>query len=263
MGTLVAFSETRRSKGVKNRTLNYLLQVVRHILNLAVGDCIDERGLSCLPQALKIHLFPVVDARKPITWDEQDRLLSALPRHLRPMALFKVNTVCFRESEVCGLRWSHEVEIPQMGTSVFTIPHELVKNREDRLVGLNRIAAQVVNHKPGDHSTHVFSYTGNPVSRMAALASRKARVHVGLPDLRVHDLKHTFGRRLRATGVSFGDRQDLLGHKSARITTHYCRAELERLISAANTVCGDDSRKIPTLIVLRSRHMVGGRAIPW
>jgi hypothetical protein len=30
--------------------------------------------------------------------------------------------------------------------------------------------------------------------------------------------KHTFGRRLRAAGVSFEDRQDLLGHRSVRIT---------------------------------------------
>jgi integrase len=42
----------------------------------------------------------------------------------------------------------------------------------------------------------------------------------GFRKVRVHDLKHTFGRRLRAAGVSFEDRQDLLGHKSGRITTH-------------------------------------------
>jgi len=41
----------------------------------------------------------------------------------------------------------------------------------------------------------------------------------GFRRVRVHDLKHTFGRRLRAAGVSFEDRQDLLGHKSQRITT--------------------------------------------
>ena len=39
--------------------------------------------------------------------------------------------------------------------------------------------------------------------------------------VRIHDLKHTFGRRLRAAQVSLEDRQDLLGHKSQRITTHY------------------------------------------
>ena len=56
------------------------------------------------------------------------------------------------------------------------------------------------------------------------------------PHLRVHDLKHTFGRRLRAAGVSFEDRQDLLGHRSGRITTHYSSAELSRLVDAANSV---------------------------
>ena len=49
---------------------------------------------------------------------------------------------------------------------------------------------------------------------------------------------------LRATnsGGSFEDRQDLLGHKSSRITTHYSAAELGSLIAAANKVCGQDSR---------------------
>ena len=59
--------------------------------------------------------------------------------------------------------------------------------------------------------------------------------------MRVHDLKHTFGRRLRAAGVSFEDRQDLLGHRSGRITTHYSAAELSRLIAAANSVCERDT----------------------
>ena len=65
---------------------------------------------------------------------------------------------------------------------------------------------------------------------------KKARKKAELA-VRVHDLKHTFGRRLRAAGVSFEDRQDLLGHKSGRITTHYSAAELWKLLEAANKVC--------------------------
>ena len=42
--------------------------------------------------------------------------------------------------------------------------------------------------------------------------------------------------------MSYEDRQDLLGHKSGRITTHYSAAELENLIEAANRVCGENSR---------------------
>ncbi len=71
--------------------------------------------------------------------------------------------------------------------------------------------------------------------------------------MRVHDLKHTFGRRLRAAGVNNEDRQDLLGHKSGRITTHYSAAELENLIEAANKVCGENSRKSPALVLLKQK----------
>ena len=78
----------------------------------------------------------------------------------------------------------------------------------------------------------------------------RVREKVGLAQVRVHDLKHTFGRRLRAAGVSFEDRQDLLGHRSGRMTTHYSAAELSKLIEAANTVCERNGNK-PELVVLR------------
>ena len=78
----------------------------------------------------------------------------------------------------------------------------------------------------------------------------RARKLANLEQVRVHDLKHTFGRRLRAAGVSFKDRQDMLGHKSGRITTHYAAAELSKLIEAAETVC-DSSGNKPELVVLR------------
>ncbi len=80
----------------------------------------------------------------------------------------------------------------------------------------------------------------------------RARKATDLVQVRVHDLKHTFGRRLRAAGVSFEDRQDLLGHRSARITTHYSAAELSKLIEAANRVCDSGERR-PELVVLHRR----------
>jgi integrase len=78
-------------------------------------------------------------------------------------------------------------------------------------------------------------------------------MRAGLPDVRVHDLKHTFGRRLRAAGVSFEDRQDLLGHKSGRITTHYSAAERHNLVEAANQVSEQDSRKTPAVMILKRK----------
>lgn len=74
------------------------------------------------------------------------------------------------------------------------------------------------------------------------------------------DLKHTFGRRLRAAGVSFEDRQDLLGHKSGRITTHYSSAELTSLIAAAEKVCDEKSHNPPATTWLRRRSGQENRA---
>jgi hypothetical protein len=77
-------------------------------------------------------------------------------------------------------------------------------------------------------------------------------------DVRVHDLKHTLGRRLRAAGVSLEDRQDLLGRKSGRITTDYSRPELENLIEAANQACSQEGgHKMDTMVILRKKKAVG------
>ena len=87
---------------------------------------------------------------------------------------------------------------------------------------------------------------------------KKARLEAGLLDVRVHDLKHIFGRRLRAAGVSFEDRQDLLGHKNGRITTHYSNAELTNLLQAANKVC--DMEQGAQLTLLRMNPIKEDRA---
>ncbi|MBM3302357.1 MAG: site-specific integrase, partial [Deltaproteobacteria bacterium] len=191
----------------------------------------------------KIKLFPEDDKKEPypISWEEQRRLMNELPPYLATMALFKVNTG-LRDQEVCKLQWDWEVDVPALDTSVFIIPGHRVKNRRDRLVVLNEIAKSIIEAQRGLDPTYVFLHRGRPLSRMYNHAWMAACKRAGLSWLRVHDLKHTFGRRLRAVGVSFEDRQDLLGHKSGRITTHYSAAELENLLAAANAVCGEKSR---------------------
>ena len=254
MGSLQPFIEHRQRQKVKSRTINYALQTVRHILNLASGEWIDEYGMTWLPHAPKIRLLAVTNRREPypMRYEEQSRLFNQLPKHLLKMALFKVNTGC-REAEVCTLRWEWEVPIPELKASVFIIPPANVKNRQERLVVLNRIAGAVINEMRGIHPVHVFTYRAKPIKKMYGAAWRKARERAGLPQVRVHDLKHTFGRRLRAAGVSFEDRQDLLGHKSGRITSHYSQAELGNLIAAANKVCDCESRKSPALVILKRK----------
>ncbi len=251
LGTLRPYIEARQRDGVKNRTINMTLSVVRRVLNLSARLWRDEQGRPWLDSTPLIQMLPITDARKPypLSWDEQQRLFQALPIHLARMCLFKVNTGC-REQEVCLLQWDWEVQVPELNTSVFIIPGEVVKNREDRLVVLNRVAKSIVEEMRGQHTTHVFSYRNLPMKRVNNSAWKHIRREVGLPHVRIHDLKHTFGRRLRAAGVPLETRKVLLGHRNGDITTHYSAPELEELIEAANRVCREKSGKTPALVLL-------------
>ena len=145
---------------------------------------------------------------------------------------------------------------PELNTSVFIIPSAYCKNGLDRLVPLNDIALQVIGEVHHEHPVYVFPRADgqDKLYQMNNKSWKKARRQLRLP-VRIHDLKHTFGRRLRAAGVSLEDRQDLLGHKSSRITTHYSPAEIQHLIEAANRVC---QRQVSTPTVSALRERAGG-----
>jgi len=75
----------------------------------------------------------------------------------------------------------------------------------------------------------------------------------GFANLRVHDLKHTFGRRLRAAGVPLETRKVLLGHRNGDITSHYSAPEIDELLEAASRVCNANPGKIPSLTILKRK----------
>lgn len=267
--------KTRRREGVKTRTINYTLQVLRHLLNLAT-EWRDENGMPWLERVPKIRLYRQMDSRPPrsLSWEEQDQLFPQLPYLLREMALYAVNTGC-RDQEICQLQWEWEVPVPELNTSIFILPARyideqgnivsLIKNGEDKLVVLNRVAKAVVDRQRGNGSRYVFAHLHQgklrPYYTMNTNGWQAARVRAEVSDVRVHDLRHTFGRRLRSAGVSHEDRKDLLGHKSGEITTHYSPAEIENLITAANKIC-EKRVSTPTLTVVRGGAKVRSRKTP-
>lgn len=249
MGTLQPFIEKRKADGVKSRTVNQALKIVRQVANFAAEELIDEFGLTWLETAPKIKLLPEHDLRppRPLSWEEQTRFFPALPDHLATMALFVVNTG-LRDAEVCGLRWDWEVRLQGLAGTAFVLPARQFKSNQEGLVLLNRVAQNVVEAQRGKHAEFVFTYRGQPIRHMLNTGWRNARGETGI-DVRVHDLRHTFGMRLRAAGVSFEDRQDLLRHKSNRITTHYSKAEIRNLLDALETLCNRDDK--PEIVLIR------------
>jgi integrase len=228
MGTLEKFIAARTAAGIKNGTINRDLAIISRVLTLAARLWRDEFGNSWLQEPPLIQQLKANNRKPyPINEREQQRLIAELPEHLRNMVIFALNTGC-RESEITRLRWNEENR--ELG--IFTLLGHRCKNGEDRIIPLNSTAKVIIDAQRGKHEEYVFTYKGKPVLRINGHAWCKARERAGLVQCRVHDLRHTFGRRLRAAEVSFENRQDLLGHKSNRITDHYCRAEIVGLHEA-------------------------------
>ncbi len=268
-------------KPVSNRTINIALQRVMRVMNVCHRKWRDEQKrpwLDAVPSITMMDEAKTKRAPYPLSWDEQRLLFSELPDHLKAMALFKVNTGC-REQEVCKLSWDWEVVVPELDTSVFIIPPDFggrqknsgVKNGDERVVILNDVAKSIIDNQrklrdeaKGKARSIVFPYEGRTLHRMNDTAWRSARLraaerfgaefrsepHPGFKSVRIHDLKHSFGRRLKAASVTFEDRQALLGHKSGSVTTHYSGSELAQLIAAANKIASTGGQT-PTLTILR------------
>jgi site-specific recombinase XerD len=56
-----------------------------------------------------------------------------------------------------------------------------------------------------------------------------ARCKAGLPDLRIHDLRHTFASTLVNQGVPLYEVQKLLGHSQIRTTERYAHLSQSKL----------------------------------
>lgn len=267
-GTLKAFVDHETKRGLAPKSVNNAIAVVSAVLNRAARVWRNEEGLPWLrlaPPKLSNLSTKGKEAKVyPLSWKEQDRLLHGMPRHLADAVLYAVNTGC-REQEICQLRWDWEVKIPDMGISVFVLPESYTKTRTERVVVLNCVARRIIEGRRGINETYVFTYRDRPMGALNNTAWRRAWRKAGLPVKKgirrgVHNLRHTFGRRLRSAGVPEETRSTLMGHANGSITTHYSAAELQELLDAVEKIVDRGIAQTPTLSVVgRSRDGIVGK----
>jgi integrase len=274
-GTFDKFRKDREADGVSIGSVDRDIGTAARVLEEAARKWRDDgTNLTWLVETPMIEYQREYNKRLPypLDWEEQKLLFSELAVHLHTMALFAVNTG-LRDQELCGLEWAWEQRVPELDTptmkrSVFLLPETVTKNGRPRLAILNDVAQSIVEAQRGEHEKYVFTYLDfrGERTRLGTLrnsgwiaARRRASARYreefgkeppkGFQRVRAHDLRHTYGRRLRAAGVSLEDRQDLLGHEAGRVTTHYSSAEVANLVKAANAV--KKSRESPTRTVFR------------
>jgi integrase len=270
-GALAPYVAKRLKDGRAHKTVNLGLGIVRRILNLAAKSWRDERGNTWLEHAPTITMLPLVGHQRepqPITWGQQRELLTQLPDHLSRMAVFALNTGV-RDDVVCNLRWGWEIAVPELGISVFEVPREHVKGRRRaRVVVCNSVAQSVIEAQRGRHEEFVFVWRRErvkntdqpaampyrPVAMMNNTAWQRARREIGLPDLHVHDLRHTVGMRLREAGVPESTVADILWHSNPSMTRHYSVAQIVELHAALEKIKEDSGRWNKSLATLKREH---------
>lgn len=226
-------------------TINKELTQVTTILNKAC------RVWRWIPSAAKLeHVKGAVRQAYPLTWEEQDRLFRCLPNGWDVgVALFAVNTGC-RKAEIFGLKWTDLQRVPEIGPDAFVFILRNTKNGHPRPVICNSYARKAVEFQRKwqaklGRSEYVFPSNSAP-TRFGRSTGGNVWQHAwkraGLPSdplIRkgMHNARHTFAHRLRAAGVPAEDRNALLGHANADLSTHYAQADLARLFEHAEKVC--------------------------
>jgi len=199
---LSQFVKRRKEAGVRNSTINRGLALISSVLNQAANKW-EPRWLKENP---KIEYLPIQKrvVRRPITWGEQRELVQVLPDYLGDM----VNVICctgLRDGEICKLKWDWISNYSVVNHPVITLPAEITKNGQARLIPLNSFAAQIISRRRyllDAHPVYVFHQKGNPIQRMYNSAWMRARgdeprgntvrksirlPQANLPGLRVHD----------------------------------------------------------------------------
>lgn len=224
------FIDSRRAEGVSVRTINLTIAFVRRVLRLAAYYWRDQQGMSWLENCPIIQ-FEKGSAKKPypLSWDEQDKVFDLLSGRFRRAAIVAVNTG-LRESPLVRLRWEWEEHNNELGETVFRLPAEVMKNKKPMVLLLNRPAREAIDAMRGYHPELVFG----GIYQLTNTAWQNAWKETGLPTGKeymkgVHNLRHTFGKRLRDAGVAERDVQDLLHHVPRSITRHYSVPELRNL----------------------------------
>ena len=221
-------------KGLAPTTCNRILAVLKTICSLA-----ETRGLLPAGQSpckgvssFKIH----TQRERYLSREEAQRLMRALEnsKHPEAFALRLLLLTGARKSEILKARWEHV----RLELRLLIVP--LSKSGRPRHILLSDAALDVVRampRTPGNPWLFPGHAPGKPLSDLYLFWNRLRR-DLGLADVRIHDLRHTFASFLVNAGHSLYETQKMLGHSDPRTTMRYAHLGQASLLAAAETVSG-------------------------
>jgi integrase len=213
---------TARLGKVSKSSVRKELNTLKHLCRLACGEW------KLLPRFAN----PCLDVTTPKVRDERTqhlspdqfrRLLAASPEKMRPIFALLTST---------GMRRSELLECRRNYVEGSRILLPTSKNDEPKEVHLNAFAERVLaSIPPGEPEDRLFpGVTPEAVS----MAFRRVCKQLGIVDIRLHDLRHTFATWLRQRGTELDVIASQLGHRDLRMTKRYARIASAQVRQAVN-----------------------------
>ncbi|MDP1644765.1 MAG: tyrosine-type recombinase/integrase [Thiobacillus sp.] len=234
---VVAFHHAVKENGYAAGTCNRILVLMRFIYNCAIRlDILPPHGNPCVG----VEPFEDNGARERyLSQEEVGRLFDELDTNRNVQVGQVIRLLLYtgaRKREVLDARWD-EIDFNRR---LLTVPAARSKSKKPRHIPLSDAALLILRElraQRQDDCPWVFvnPQTGKPpVSIFCAWDS--IRKKVGLAEVRLHDLRHSYASFLVNAGRSLYEVQKLLGHYDPKVTMRYAHLSPGALLEAVNVV---------------------------
>lgn len=232
---LVRFHTAKRQQGYAPGTVDRMVVLLRFIMNLAVKWGVISAAEN---PAREFELFNVPNNRERfLSGEEVELLITELRNSINPDLLNIVTALLLtgcRRGEILKAQWK-DIDLER---DVFHIP--LTKQgRPHKLPLAPDLRTFLLGLPSRGKSDWLFpnARTGKPYQSIF-YSWDTARKAAGMPELRIHDLRHSFASFLVNAGRSLYEVQRLLGHTSSRTTQRYAHLSDDALTQAMSAASG-------------------------
>lgn len=227
---ILDFRQKLQAKGYANGSCNRPVVLLRYIFNLAADWGVPRLGTN---PAKKVPMLEETERQRFLTDAETRRLLEVLhtsPHRAEAQAIELLLITGARLNEILRARW----EYVDFEKSSLLVP--LSKSGKPRFIALSSAAVDLLNRLESKGKSDWLFPLPSADRPLYGLQHRwiKIRQEAGMPDLRIHDLRHSYASFLVNGGVSLYVVQELLGHSQPRTTQRYAHLQRTTLTQAAN-----------------------------
>ncbi len=209
----------KRLERVSKSTVNRNMSCLKHMYQIAIQwGYINSNPAKSIKQYREI-----ANQVRVLSPEEEIKLLNNTSEHLEPIIITALNTG-MRKSELLNLKWNN-IDFKDK-----TIYLQDSKSGESAKIPMNIDVYNALKSLK-KASEYIFTFKNNKIADIKK-GWYNAVKKSGIPKIRFHDLRHTFGSRLVQNGVDIVTVKELMRHKTIEMTMRYTHTLPEHKVKA-------------------------------